>query len=219
MSISFSDYDLLDIINEGHDGCPLCRLEEDRIKSFMKGLLYESVNKREFRRDIRFTRICHKHFELFNKATFEDKTLAGLGPAIIFRDMISSQIEEMEKSSFLGFKKKKDDCYFCTHDTTLPERINSTGYKILSTEDGFTALRNSDMIICLEHYEALLKLSEKKKDMNFYKKLKEYQLEKYDEMVGKLKLFIDKHDHNDKRQIAQEEAFAIKTAFKSLKKR
>ncbi len=219
MSISFSDYDLLDIIKQGHDGCPLCRLEEDRIKSFMKGLLYESVNKREFRRDIRFTRICHKHFELFKQSTFEDKTVAGLGPAIIFRDMISSQIEEMGKTSFLKIGKKKDDCYFCTHDTTLPERINSTGYKILSTEDGFSALERSNMIICLDHYEALLKISEKKKDMIFCKKLKEYQLEKYEDMIDKLKSFIDKHDHSDKRQIAQEEAFAIKTAFKSLKKR
>src|SRR6056297_2377053 len=121
MSFSHSDYDFFELLKGNNKGCPLCALEEERVKGSMKVLLYESVTKRQFRKDIRFSRICRKHYEMFNQSVKEDLTVAGLGPAIIFWDMIKSQNEAMDKTSLFKKGNRSQDCYFCSYTETLPE--------------------------------------------------------------------------------------------------
>src|SRR6056297_2165831 len=163
MAFSQSEHEFFELLNDDIKGCPLCSLEEERVKRSMKVLLYESVTKRQFRKDIRFSRICRKHYEMFNQSVKEDLTVAGLGPAIIFWDMIKRQSEEMGKN-FLFKKRQKDhDCYFCTYLETLPERIAQSAYNVFKTSEGMKVFEDSESIICLDHFELLNKIAEKKK--------------------------------------------------------
>src|SRR6056297_1098517 len=205
MSFSHTDHDFYDLLKGGISGCPLCAFEEERVKRSMKVLLYESVTKRQFRKDIRFSRICRKHYEMFLKSVKEDLTVAGLGPAIIFWDMIKSQSEEMEKHSLLKKRQKTSDCYFCTYMETLPERIAQSAYNVLKTPEGINIFIESESIICFDHFELLLKIAGKKKDRAFCNHLREIQKEKLAELTNKLRNFIDKHDYANKTKITDEE--------------
>jgi len=218
MSFSHSDHDFFDVLKSNIDGCPLCALEEERVKRSMKVLLYESVTKRQFRKDIRFSRICRKHYEMFNQSVKEDLTVAGLGPAIIFWDMIKSQTEVMEKSPVLKKRQKNSDCYFCSYMETLPERIAQSAYNVLKTPEGFKCFTDSPSIICFDHFELLLKIASKKKDKTFCNNLKEIQKEKLAGLTDKLRNFIDKHDYANKTKITDEEARSLKVAFRTVLK-
>jgi hypothetical protein len=184
----------------------------------MKVLLYESVTKREFRRDIRHTRICKKHFDMFKKSVKEDLTVAGLGPAIIFKDMIESQFEVINKQT--PFKKKNQDydCYFCKYNASLPERLINSAYNVLKTDEGFQAFKNSESILCLDHFELLKNYSQKKKDKPFVLSITEVQSGKISVLREKLQGFIDKHDYANNEKITPEEAESINTAFNMLLK-
>ncbi len=218
MAFSQSEHDFFDLLKSDINGCPLCSLEEERVKRSMKVLLYESVTKRQFRKDIRFSRICRKHYEMFNQSVKEDLTVAGLGPAIIFWDMIKSQSEEIENNSLLRKRQKNPDCYFCSYLETLPERITLSAYNVFKTLEGMKAFENSESIICFDHFEFLNKIALKKKDKTFMASLKKIQMEKLEHLTGKLRQFIDKHDYANKTKITEEEAMSLKVAFKTVLK-
>ncbi len=218
MGFSYTDFDLIELIKSGKAECPVCRLEEERIKQSMKVLLYESVTKREFRRDIRHTRICKKHFEMFKKSVKEDLTVAGLGPAIIFKDMIESQFEVIKKPTGLTRKNQTYDCYFCRYNASLPERLINSAYNVLKTEDGFATFRNSESILCLDHFEMLKNYAQKRRDKPFVSVLTEVQSVKIETLRERLQGFIDKHDYANHQKISQEEAESINTAFNMLLK-
>lgn len=218
MAFSHSEHDFFDVLKSNCVGCSLCVLEEERVKSSMKVLLYESVTKRQFRHDIRFSRICRKHHEMFLKSVKEDLTVAGLGPAIIFWDMIKSQTEEMEKNSFMKKRQKTQDCYFCSYTRTLPERITQSAYNVLKTTEGLKLFSDSPSIICFDHFELLLKKAGKQRDKAFISSFKTIQKEKLEMLTGKLRQFIDKHDYANKTKITEEEAKSLKVAFRTLLK-
>lgn len=218
MGFSYTDFDLIERIKAGKAECPVCSLEEERIKQSMKVLLYESVTKREFRRDIRHTRICKKHFDMFKKSTKEDLTVAGLGPAIIFKDMIESQFEVIKKPSVFKKKSQPYDCYFCKYNASLPERLINSAYNVLKTDEGFTTFSKSDAVLCLDHFEMLKHYSQKQKDKPFIASLTEVQSVKIAVLREKLQGFIDKHDYANNEKISPEEAESINTAFNMLLK-
>ena len=218
MGLSQSEHDFFELLKSNIKGCPLCSLEEERVKRSMKVLLYESVTKRQFRRDIRFSRICRKHYEMFNQSVKEDLTVAGLGPAIIFWDMIKSQSEEMGKKPILRKRQKNKDCYFCSYLETLPERITQSAYSVFKTTEGMKAFENSESIICFDHFELLNKIALKKKDKTFIASLKKTQMEKLEQLIGQLRQFIDKHDYANKVKITEEEALSLKVAFRTVLK-
>lgn len=218
MGFSQSEHDFFELLKRNINGCPLCYLEEERVKRSMKVLLYESVTKRQFRKDIRFSRICRKHYEMFNQSVKEDLTVAGLGPAIIFWDMIKSQSEEMDKKPMFKKRQKNQDCYFCSYLETLPERIGESAYNVLKTPEGFKCFTDSPSIICFDHFELLLKIASKKKDRTFCNDLKEIQKEKLAGLTDKLRHFIAKHDYANKTKITNEEALSLKIAFRAILK-
>lgn len=218
MGFSYTDFDLIELIKTGKAECPVCNLEEERIKQSMKVLLYESVTKREFRRDIRHTRICKKHFEMFKKSTKEDLTVAGLGPAIIFKDMIESQFEVIKKPSVFKKKTQGYDCYFCKYNASLPERLINSAYNVLKTDEGFATFKNSESILCLDHFEMLNHYAQKRKDKPFAASITDVQSVKIAVLREKLQGFIDKHDYANHEKISPEEAESINTAFNMLLK-
>lgn len=218
MAFSQSEHDFFDLLKNNIKGCPICAIEEERVKRSMKVLLYESVTKRQFRKDIRFSRICRKHYEMFNQSVKEDLTVAGLGPAIIFWDMIKSQSEETEKNPLFKKRQKNQDCYFCSYLETLPERIAQSAYNVFKTSEGLKVFEDSESIICFDHFELLNKIAVKKKDKTFSASFKKIQMKKLEQLTGKLRKFIDKHDYANKTKITEEEALSLKVAFRTVLK-
>ena len=217
MGFSNTEHDLYELIKTaGITGCPLCSLEEEKIKNSMKVLLYESVTKREFRKDIRFTGICKKHFDMFNESVKEDKTVAGLGPAIIFEDMLISQFQAMDKKKRFSNKSIRKDCYFCQYTQTLPERLVASAYNVLKESKGFNAFSESRAIFCLDHYEMIQRHAGKMKNKRLQSSLKEVQEVKVMVLKKKLRGFIDKHDHFNTDKIDPDEAESIDIAFRLL---
>jgi len=218
MAFSQTEHDFFELLKKESSGCPICAFEEERVKRSMKVLLYESVTKRQFRQDIRFSRICRKHYEMFIKSVKEDLTVAGLGPAIIFWDMIKSQTEELDKSLLTKKRHHQTDCYFCSYLESLPQRICQSAYHVFQSEQGLALYRDSESIICFDHFELLLKTAKKNKGQSFTKTFKNIQIEKLEHLTGQLRQFIDKHDYANQEKIRDDEAQSLKVAFRTLLK-
>jgi len=217
VSFSQTEHDFLELLKKKITGCPICAFEEERVKRSMKVLLYESVTKRQFRQDIRFSRICRKHYEMFNQSVKEDLTVAGLGPAIIFWDMIKSQAEELEKRS-IAKKNNRNDCYFCSYLKSMPERNSLTAYRVFQSEQGMTLFQESTSIICFDHFERLINTAKKNKDKAFIRSFQSIQIEKLEHLTDHLRQFIDKHDYANQTKITKEEAMSLKVAFRTVLK-
>ncbi|MDN5359642.1 MAG: hypothetical protein PWQ84_705 [Thermotogaceae bacterium] len=218
MAFSQSEHDFFELLKGDINGCPICSLEEERVKRSMKVLLYESITKRQFRKDIRFSRICRKHYDMFNQSVKEDLTVAGLGPAIIFWDMIKSQSEEMDKNPLFKKRQKSQDCYFCSYLETLPERITQSAYNVLKDPKGTKSFKDTQAVVCFDHFERLLKVAGKNKDKAFIHTIQPIQKAKLERLTDQLRQFIDKHDYANHVKITQEEALSLKIAFQTLLK-
>jgi hypothetical protein len=90
---TMSFYDLRDALAQ--PGCAVCRLKADAVDRFLDGLLWESVNDPDRRREIRQARgFCHRH------AWSLVRVSASLGVAIITRDVLQSVLAAMESATF-----------------------------------------------------------------------------------------------------------------------
>ncbi|MBN2677329.1 MAG: hypothetical protein JXR32_04600 [Anaerolineaceae bacterium] len=90
--LNFSAYDLLEACKE--PGCPVCRLENRYVKSYLEHLFYESVNDPGLRKTLRLSMgFCPEHGWLAANQKLGDR----LGFAIIYKDVINTTIKQLNR--------------------------------------------------------------------------------------------------------------------------
>jgi hypothetical protein len=90
--LTFTAFDLLDACRE--PGCPICRLEDRYVKSYIQHLFDESVNDLDLRRKLRLNRgFCAEHAWLAADEKLGDR----LGFALIYKDVINDTLRQLKK--------------------------------------------------------------------------------------------------------------------------
>ena len=90
--LTFSAYDLLEACHQS--GCPVCRLADRYVRSYLKHLFYESVNDLDLRKTLRLSQgFCAEHAWL----AVEEKLGDRLGWALIYQDVIHNTHPAVEK--------------------------------------------------------------------------------------------------------------------------
>ena len=114
-------------------GCPICQLVRTAEEKALCSLLYEHVNDPSIREKLRKgLGLCTYHAWLMVKAASSNPLLGGLGPAIIYEDVLSHYLKE----ALSGKVKRPSEggCYLCelarsyeeVYLGALVDRVDST---------------------------------------------------------------------------------------------
>ena len=192
------------------EGCPVCRILRKYEDSEMEVILYEHVNDPDVRREFRKSLgLCTHHaWKLLGKA-YSDPLLGPHGIAVIYSDMLSTYIDELE-----GGAKEGGECFLCrlveekerTTVETFAERID----EILPEYE------RSGSILCKRHYEMVMDVLSKRNPEKA-EELKRVQLEKLRELRDRLNSFVDKFDYQAESAPTEEEIASLPRAIEALK--
>ena len=193
----------------GLGGCPVCRMLRRTEEKIIENILYEGVNDPEIRGEIRKTLgLCPYHAWMFVQVASKPGVLDGLGATIIYEDMLSTYLEDMEK-------KSQGTCLLCRFASEF-ENIFTSDYAACFDADEkiLSEYAASDTILCDRHFKAILA---KMRNPEAREKLRSIQKEKIEEILRRMREFIRKNDYRVKEEILPEEATAWMRAVEILK--
>ncbi|NLJ11056.1 MAG: hypothetical protein GX438_12055 [Treponema sp.] len=174
------------------EGCPLCRIVNDRTWRYLDNMLFEHISDRPFRAAHRAAGgFCREHSK--NLSTFRD----GLAVAILGRDILEDRIESFRKNKPW---KPRERCPICVEE----ERIEVEYLSFLAESGGqspeelelrrkFTASEG----LCAPHYEALLRRTKKIPVW-----LRDFQEAKFTTLLERVNRFIDLSAYGKQDQFA-----------------
>ena len=211
---SSTAYDLLNACRQ--PGCPVCRLEGRAVERYLDVLFYESVNDVQVRVRLRLSLgFCREHAWL----AVDKKPGNALGFAIIYQDVISSVLRQLESDSpppvtqrWANMLKRIPEqagktvqkalhaltphrhCLVCQQRDKILHGIISSLLEELRAPEMQDALQNSDGL-CFPH---LKKAFESINDPATSELLLSIHREKLESLRGELAEFIRKNDYRFK---------------------
>lgn len=164
------------------DGCPLCRIIEERIDRYIDGMLFEHISDRTFRAQYREAGgFCADHAKKL--LTYRD----GLAVAILGNETLGGYIEDFKKRKMRVYKKP---CPACAERTRIEKEFLS-----FIAESHDDAAADADLHaffcrsdgLCVSHYARLVRLSGRR----IPEWLSEFQEARFSSLYERTKRFID----------------------------
>jgi len=174
------------------EGCPLCRIVNDRTWRYLDNMLFEHISDRPFRAAHRAAGgFCREHSK--NLSSFRD----GLAVAILGRDILEDRIDAFQKHKPW---KPKAVCPVCVEQ----ERIEQEYLSFLAESTGKSSeeaeLQRKFTLsegLCAPHYEQLLRLTKKIPSW-----LRDFQEQKFRTLLERVNRFIDLSAYGKQDQFA-----------------
>lgn len=216
MELSFFDLEAIEKLGEYENDCPLCRMKEESLRKTVYTILYELVNDSGVRARFNEEGLCNEHAKFMVKIAKEYPELGGLGPAIIFKDILEESVEDIKKLTFKRVKEQNFSYYLCRIEREYEEVYTRAFAKIFRSIEEGKEYENQKSVFCLRHTSMVFReLSKHKAVFNWFKRI---QIEKYEEIVAKLEIFIKKYDYRRKNMPFGDEVSAWKLSAKILGK-
>lgn len=200
-------------------GCPLCNIVEKTERSLIFGILYEHVNDPSTRRKIRESLgLCNHHAWLLYRYSLTDPLIGGLGPAVIYRDMLDTYRRMLEKGVAVDPVKASRKCFLC-REVAEYNRIfvEKLAEKIVEADALQKYEANSTSILCTHHYRDVMRVIARKGGKSEAEKLRQVQESKVRHLLSTIKGFIDKFDYRAKKGHTTGEAVSTELAIRVLK--
>ena len=178
-------------------GCPLCRIVTDRAEWYIDNLLFEHVSDRGFRALHRGAGgFCASHSR--NLVSFRD----GLAVAILSQDILEDRITSFEKSRPW---RPRGRCPICVERDRIEEEYLS--FLAASVGDSPEEKELCSVItasdgLCGPHYAKLL-FDPKGRNRRFPAWLKEFQDEKFRELLKRVRRFIELSAYGRQEEFSQ----------------
>lgn len=201
----FVEIKIIDTLLEVDQGCPVCKLINKSIEGLIDTILYELVNDPQIRSNFRNSGLCRRHTEIIEKYLEHHPELGLLGIAIIYEDMLQTQIDLMGQNGRDMVKNRV--CYLCEREREVEKIYLSSFGRIFGERDGLDLYEKSSQILCLDHYYSICAVI----DQSSCETLKKIQYTKLSNLKNQLSIFIEKHDYR-KREPFGNEATAYKVA-------
>ncbi len=191
-------------------GCPICRrlrrIEENEIFT----ILYENVNNPYLRKELMNSLgFCSYHSWMMIRVAEENPILGGLGPAIIYGDILAKYLESIEKNIVIG----NGICIICENIRGFDESYVEYFAEKLDSTDILERYENSPSILCKRHYEKMFGNIEKKIQENF----KKIHTRKIQKLITDLEKYIEKHSYDSREEFTESEYSSWKIAVEILK--
>lgn len=194
---------LKDSMTEG--ACPICAQTSHNIRGAMRSVLYESMTDVEIRDTIKNARgFCRHHSNLF----LEEGD--ALNHAIVYGDALRSALQDVVNGDYSYYENRKS-CYFCDMAKEMEDAYIKACWDAFHEEEFFSAYEEGGLL-CMTHLHAMESASEKEKNgEEFYLKLAQTTIDKYQTMIRQLDEIIRKSDY---RNLSEEWTEGEKTAWK-----
>ncbi len=195
----------------GRRGCPLCNVLESAERDYLWTILYERVNDPGVRRDFRRSGgLCNHHAWLLYRLSRSDPLIGDPGPAIIYRDVLESVVEDGDGGG---------ECFICGRLAEKEEAFTEEFARKIVETDLLEAYRGSaESILCRRHYRAiygkLLSMDRERAEELAY-----IQGEKLENLLKAMERFIDSFDYRSKHKPTGFEADSTLLAITYLKGR
>lgn len=205
-------FNLLEACRE--PGCPVCRLEQQRVERHLDNQFYENVNSPKWRDQLRASHgFCHEHAWLGVSQRLGD----ALGYSIIYHDVVNSILNELDDKHgsrrtsrhwtvllrqipeaarhlierLLAAITPRKPCPICEHRDENTRALLSVLVEELAGPEMTGALHTSDGL-CLPHLRLTL---EHVKNVSVAEKLLRTHRDKLDGLRRELAEFIRKNDY------------------------
>ncbi|MBO5137226.1 MAG: hypothetical protein J6B81_01830 [Spirochaetaceae bacterium] len=164
------------------DGCPVCRIIDERINRYIDGMLFEHISDRTFRAQYR---------EAGGFCSVHSKTLLnyrdGLAVAILGQGTLEEYILDFKKKKMRRYKLP---CPACAERLRIEQEFLSflaEGSDDKSSDEELKKFFCLSEGLCVPHYAQLVSLKGKKVP----KWLSSFHEEKFEKLVERTKRFID----------------------------
>lgn len=180
---------LKDCMTDG--SCPICAQTETNIRSTMRSVLYESMTDVEIRDTIKNARgFCRHHSNMF----LEEGD--ALNHAIVYGDALRSALQDVVNGDYKYYEERQN-CYFCDMAREAEDAYTKACWDAFHDEEFFSAYEKGGLL-CMVHLHAMETASEKEKNgEEFYLKLAQSTIDKYQVMIRQLDEIIRKSDYRN----------------------
>jgi len=205
-------YHLLEAM--GEPGCPICRLSEHAVDSYLEHLLYADVTSVERRAEVRSAQgFCSDHARgLLTSGR-------ALGVAIIYQDIITNLARHLEASGRLPLSRLRPrngsgvpqpaPCPACRYYVTMQTVYVQSTVKHLENAEFRQKLALSDGL-CLTHFRQAL--GERMDDAR-RRSLIDEQMARWSKLIAELGEYIRKNDYRFRSEGFGEESDAWERAL------
>jgi hypothetical protein len=183
------------------EGCPICLLVSKRKDQWIETLFYELVTDSETRRKLREKGFCPHHTWYILDYLEKNPGIDGLGISIILHDLLSTNIELLEKENM---PEKRPECLLCTIIKEYERDYLNSLAEWIATPEFMNLFSEGNSAFCLPHLAALMR----KIDGKYRPIILKIQLEKMRKILERLELFINKSDYRYQGNVTREEAKA-----------
>ena len=194
---------LKDSMTEG--ACPICAQTAHNIRGAMRSVLYESMTDVKIRDTIKSARgFCRHHSGMF----LEEGD--ALNHAIVYGDALRSALQDVVSGDY-KYYENRENCYFCDMARESESAYIKAAWEAFHEEEFFSAYEQGGLL-CMVHLHAMESASEKEKGgEEFYLKLAQTTIDKYQIMIRQLDEIIRKSDY---RNLGEAWTEGEKTAWK-----
>lgn len=185
--------------------CPICAQTETNLRGTMRSVLYESMTDVEIRETIKSARgFCRHHSNLFLEQG------DALNHAIVYGDALRSALQDVVNGDYKYYEDRQS-CYFCDMAKEAEAAYTKACWDALHEEAFFEAYKQGGLL-CMVHLHAMEQASEQEKNgEEFYLKLAQATIDKYQVMIKELDEIIRKSDY---RNLSEEWTDGEKTAWR-----
>jgi len=164
------------------DGCPICRIIDERISRYIDGMLFEHISDRTFRAQYREAGgFCSSHSKTL--LTYRD----GLAVAILGQGTLDDYILDFKKKKIRKFKQP---CPACAEQHRIEKEFLTFIAEGSDDKDSDAELKKFFLAsdgLCVPHYATMVKLLGRK----IPKWISLFQEEKFSKLIERTKKFID----------------------------
>jgi hypothetical protein len=206
-------------------GCPVCQAVASSERQSIWSFLYEGMMSPLVRQDfLRGGGFCPRHFEMAKHIEAETWQTGGIGMAILCEQLLKQSeqalLQENEpRANRLQIRKRDSHprfaaghgCLFCRENSRKEQALVEV-LEELTGEKEYASLLSRNAF-CLRHGQLALaewKIPEKKTW------LQELMLRHIGELMGDLRIFIEKHDYNRRGEPLGREADAVERAARVI---
>ena len=197
-------------------GCPICRAVRRSEEDLIKNILYEGVNDPQIRKSFRDSLgLCPYHAWLFTEVARRPDVLDGLGSTIIYEDMLSEALDEMNSETLSQGLRHLRECPLCRHAKEVERNLIDDFIECLQEKPQILiAYEESNSILCLRHYFSIYNGITNELVKEEFGKI---QVGKINKVLSLMREYIRKADYRVKEAVTSEEALAWVKAVEVLK--
>jgi hypothetical protein len=199
--------EIIDLLKENIEDCPICRTSEKAVRGWLKGALSDLLHNESARAKLNTCGLCRIHSDTFIQVVKSDSDIGALSAAIMLCDILRCQIQDIKELESAKKRKRRilskagDSCYLCKVSSDTEQRFVKAFAIFFNELDVRKAYENSNSIICVEHTRQMSTIETDSR---------RWFLSTQQNMLGALlddmEILIKKHDYRNTEPIGRERA-------------